>query len=66
LPGIGEACREIDVQKTIHIDAPVEKVFAFWTVALRCRLSAAISGHSPVQPAALGGREWESNPPRIV
>jgi uncharacterized membrane protein len=31
LAGIGDAASGIVVQKTIHIDAPVPEVFAFWT-----------------------------------
>jgi uncharacterized membrane protein len=31
LTGIGGTRRAVDVQKTITIDAPVERVFAFWT-----------------------------------
>jgi uncharacterized membrane protein len=31
LLGIGAGHRAIDIQKTIHIDAPVEQVFEFWT-----------------------------------
>jgi uncharacterized membrane protein len=30
LAGFGDAGRGIVVQKTIHVDAPVERVFAFW------------------------------------
>jgi uncharacterized membrane protein len=31
LPGVGAGRRAVDVQKTITIDAPVERVFDFWT-----------------------------------
>lgn len=31
LVGVGAGRRSIDVQKTIHIDAPVERVFELWT-----------------------------------
>lgn len=30
LVGIGAGRRAVDVRKTIHVDAPVEEVFAFW------------------------------------
>jgi uncharacterized membrane protein len=31
LAGIGAGRRAVDLQKTIHIDAPVDKVYAFWS-----------------------------------
>ncbi len=31
LVGIGRDCRVVEVQKTININAPVERVFEFWT-----------------------------------
>jgi uncharacterized membrane protein len=31
LVGVGRDCRALEVQKTINISAPVEKVFEFWT-----------------------------------
>ncbi|HET6491451.1 MAG TPA: SRPBCC family protein [Burkholderiales bacterium] len=30
LVGVGENCRGVNVQKTINVNAPVERVFAFW------------------------------------
>lgn len=30
LVGVGADCRGVDVQKTINVNAPVERVFAFW------------------------------------
>lgn len=30
--GVGAACRGVVVQKTIHVDAPVEEVYRHWTI----------------------------------
>lgn len=57
LLGLGSARRGIDVRKTIHIDAPVERVFDYWADVSNFPLF--LSHVKEVRDHGQGGSHWE-------
>jgi uncharacterized membrane protein len=56
LLGLGRECRALEVQKTININAPVERVFEFWTNYQN--FPRFMSNVREVRPAGEGRSHW--------
>jgi uncharacterized membrane protein len=56
LIGIGRDCRAVEVQKTININAPVERVFEFWTNYQN--FPRFMSNVREVRPSGEGRSHW--------
>src|SRR5262245_8422149 len=56
LLGIGRDCRAVEVQKTININAPIERVFEFWTNYQN--FPRFMSNVREVMPAGSGRSHW--------
>jgi uncharacterized membrane protein len=56
LVGLGHDCQAIEVQKTININAPVERVFEFWTDYQN--FPRFMSNVREVRPTGTGRSQW--------